>query len=76
MEEYSPDPLLKFFDFEPTMDGENVIATIFQEFANDLCLILDKCPERTMALRKLLECRDCVIRAKSQQTPKKPILRD
>ena len=62
-EELAADPILRFFHFEhlpPTLRG------ISAQFCRMASLIIDSCPrnaERTAALRKLLEAKDCAVRA-------------
>ena len=64
------DPMMQFFGNWPhegmaadqavTM---NIIGNKFEIMALDLVSILPRNPERTVALRKLLEARDCAMRA-------------
>lgn len=56
--------LLQFFKFE--YSGDNSFDELKEKFsilANDIVRIFPRNPERTVALRKLLECIDCVNRA-------------
>lgn len=55
--------LLQFFTYAHLPDHLQVISKPFGELANLLCVTLPKNPERTTALRKLLEAKDCAVRA-------------
>jgi hypothetical protein len=55
--------MLQFFRFEHLPEKEALVALPFAQMANHLCAILPQNPERTVALRKLLESRDCALRA-------------
>lgn len=55
------EPMLQFF--EPTR-GTRVSASMdFEKMAECIVRTIPRNPERTVALRKLLESRDCVLRA-------------
>ena len=59
-----PDPILQFFGFAHLpMDLQKVSAP-FGEIAHWLVVNLPRNPERTVALRKLLEAKDAAVRAK------------
>lgn len=61
----APDHIIRFFDPTGYAKGEpRVIATGFAELAAGVA-DLPRNPERHMALRKLLEARDCAVRALS-----------
>lgn len=55
--------LLQFFAFEHLPPHLQEISRPFGELAN-LIMTLPRNPERTVALRKLLEAKDCAVRAK------------
>lgn len=58
-----PDRLLRFFGWQhlpPQLQG---VSRPFAELATRLCETLPPNPERTVALRKLLEAKDCAVRA-------------
>jgi hypothetical protein len=59
MEEY----LLQFFKWEHLPAHLQVVSKPFQELALQITNTLPKNPERTTALRKLLEAKDCAVRA-------------
>jgi hypothetical protein len=56
--------LLQFFEYEHLPPHLQAISAPFCELANDIVETLPRNPERTMALRKLLEAKDCAVRAK------------
>jgi hypothetical protein len=59
-----PEPLLQFFTYEHLRDDLKPISKKFAEIAQYVCEELPRNPERTVALRKLLEAKDCAVRAK------------
>ena len=59
MEEY----LLQFFTYEHLPENLQVISKPFGHLAEQIVANLPKNPERTVALRKLLESKDCAVRA-------------
>jgi len=56
--------LLQFFRWEHLPEDLQVVSRAFEVIANDVIMCLPKNPERTVALRKLLEAKDCAVRAK------------
>jgi hypothetical protein len=59
MEEY----LLQFFAYEHLPPHLQEVSKPFGVLAAQICEKLPKNPERTVALRKLLESKDCAVRA-------------
>jgi len=57
------EPLLQFFNYEHLPSHLQVISKDFCELAYKIVQSLPRNPERTVALRKLLEAKDCAIRA-------------
>lgn len=57
------DPLLQFFAYEHLPAALKSVSAPFWELANKICLTLPRNPERTVALRKLLEAKDCAVRS-------------
>lgn len=55
--------LLQFFEYKHLPEHLQVISRPFSIMANSLVEQLPKNPERTTALRKLLESKDCAVRA-------------
>jgi hypothetical protein len=58
------EPLLQFFAYGHLRDDLQKISIPFFTLAHDLVDTLPRNPERTVALRKLLEAKDCAVRAK------------
>lgn len=58
-----PEPLLQFFAFGHLRDDLQPISLQFAELAHWIVRTLPPDPERTVALRKLLEAKDCAVRA-------------
>lgn len=55
--------LLQFFEYAHLPEHLQVISKPFGVLAQEIFLKLPKNPERTTALRKLLEAKDCAVRA-------------
>jgi hypothetical protein len=58
------EPILQFFAYAHLPNGLQVISARFSVLAHDLIATLPRNPERTVALRKLLEAKDAAVRAK------------
>ena len=59
----APEPLLQFFNWEHLPPHLAAVSQPFGELARGLVVSLPRNPERTVALRKLLESKDCAVRA-------------
>lgn len=59
-----PDPILQFFAYDHLPEHLMVVAMSFARLAEDICAYLPRNPERTVALRKLLEAKDAAVRAR------------
>jgi len=57
------EPMLRFFAFNHLPDRLQVVSSPFAELADRIVALLPRSPERTVALRKLLEAKDCAVRA-------------
>ena len=57
------EPLLKYFRFTHLPEGLQAVSKPFGELASHLVEKLPRSAERTTALRKLLEGKDCAVRA-------------
>jgi hypothetical protein len=57
------EPLLQFFAYKHLPEHLQVISKPFGELANLIVETLPRNPERTVSLRKLLEAKDCAVRA-------------
>lgn len=58
------DRMMKWFSYEHLPEHLKVVSIKFYELACSLCQLLEPGPERTVALRKLLESKDAAVRAK------------
>ena len=56
--------MMKWFEFGHLPDELKVVSSFFWDTACRLVATVDAGPERTVALRKLLEAKDAAIRAK------------
>ena len=56
--------LLQFFAYEHLPDHLKEVSRPFGDLAQDIVEKLPRNAERTVALRKLLEAKDCAVRAK------------
>lgn len=59
----SEERMLKWFEYKHLPERLQTVSKLFSHFAHNLCLALDQGPERTVALRKLLEAKDAAVRA-------------
>jgi hypothetical protein len=57
------DRMLQWFAFEHLPSSLKEVSFHFSELARIVCSLLDPGPERTVALRKLLEAKDAAVRA-------------
>jgi hypothetical protein len=58
------EPMLQFFEWSHLPQALQMISMPFGELAQAIVETLPRNPERTVALRKLLEAKDCAVRAK------------
>lgn len=65
-----PEPLLQFFTYAHLSTGLQAFSKPFHDLAHELVKILPRNPERTVMLRKLLEAKDCSVRAFIYKEPK------
>lgn len=64
LEELEKDePMLKYFKFDHLPEFLRAISYQFAELACEVVRELPKNAERTVALRKLLEAKDCAVRS-------------
>jgi hypothetical protein len=59
----APEPMLQFFVYDHLPAHLQVISQAFSDLAHEVANTLPRNPERTVALRKLLEAKDCAVRA-------------
>lgn len=57
------DYLLQFFKYEHLPPHLQEVSKPFADLANSIVVTLPSNPERSTALRKLLEAKDCAVRA-------------
>lgn len=62
--EISSEPILQFFAFDHLPPYLQEVSGKFCDVAHHICATLPRNPERTVALRKLLEAKDAAVRAK------------
>jgi len=58
------EPMLQFFAYSHLPEHLQEHSKPFSDLAEKLCETLPRNPERTVALRKLLEAKDCAVRAR------------
>jgi hypothetical protein len=58
------EPILQFFEFEHLREDLQRVSEPFCRLALELVASLPRNPERTVALRKLLEAKDAAVRTK------------
>lgn len=64
LEELEEDePMLKYFRFDHLPEFLRIVSYKFAELACAIARDLPKNAERTVALRKLLEAKDCAVRS-------------
>jgi hypothetical protein len=64
MPEQQEDRMLKWFAYEHLPEHLQNVSKSFWVVADTICQFLEPGPERTVALRKLLEAKDAAVRAK------------
>ena len=64
MSDQTTDPLLQFFEYGHLPEALRDISRPFGDMAGWIVTTLPRNPERTVALRKLLEAKDCAVRAR------------
>ena len=57
------EPILQFFAWEHLPEGLQAVSKPFAHLAQTIVDALPRNPERTVALRKLLEAKDAAVRA-------------
>ena len=56
-------PILKFFEYAHLPSHLQAVSKPFSEMAQNICKDLQSGPERSVALRKLLESKDAAVRS-------------
>ena len=62
-ENVEEDRMLEWFEYHHLPEHLKVVSVKFYELACSLCALVEPGPERTVALRKLLEAKDAAVRA-------------
>jgi hypothetical protein len=62
--ESDKEPMLQFFAYDHLPDALQEVSRQFSVTATFIVNNLPRNPERTVALRKLLEAKDCAVRAR------------
>lgn len=62
-ENKTSEPIMQFFDYSHLPHFLQVVSKPFHDLATEVVNELPRNPERTVALRKLLEAKDCAVRA-------------
>lgn len=60
---YTQEPMLQFFEYSHLPLPLQQASRGFRALADEIVATLPRNPERTVALRKLLEAKDCAVRA-------------
>lgn len=64
------EPILQFFGYKHLPEHLQSVSAPFHDLAHHVIMTLPRSPERTVALRKLLESKDAAVRAAIYQEPK------
>lgn len=64
-----PDHIMQFFKYEHLPPHLREVSEPFAKMADGIVAILPRNPERTVALRKLLESKDAAVRARLAGDP-------
>ena len=59
----APDRMLQFFEYAHLPAHLQDVSRMFHDVAHQIAANIPQNPERTVALRKLLETKDCAVRA-------------
>jgi hypothetical protein len=57
------EPMLQFFGWQHLPAHLQEVSKPFGDLAINIVMTIERNPERTVALRKLLEAKDCAVRA-------------
>ena len=63
MSDQQNEPMLQFFAFEHLKAELQPTSAKFADVAHYVAALVPRNPERTVCLRKLLEAKDCAVRA-------------
>ena len=62
-EQLTADPILRYFHFAHLPPRLQLVSIKFYEIVCEILALVPRNPERTVALRKLLEAKDAAVRA-------------
>lgn len=65
-ETMGPNPIMKFFAYEHLPEKLQVVSKPIGDLAGQMDLLLPESAEKSAGLRKLLEAKDCLVRAAIQ----------
>lgn len=65
----SSEPILQFFKYAHLPQPLQQTSALFDNLAQEIVASLPRNPERTVALRKLLEAKDAAVRARLYEEP-------
>lgn len=68
-ENNNKEPMLQFFEYSHLPGNLREVSQPFNALAHNIANTLPRNPERTTALRKLLEAKDCAVRAVLYKDP-------
>ena len=63
-EKIKAERMMKWFEYKHLPPALGVVSAAFYNLAETVVLTIEPGPERTVALRKLLEAKDAAVRAK------------
>lgn len=63
------DPMMQFFSYSHLPAHLQEVSKPYRDLAQQMVDTLPRNPERTVALRKLLESKDCAVRARLYEDP-------
>lgn len=63
------EPILQFFSHKHLPEHMQQTSALFSNLAREIVATLPRNPERTVALRKLLEAKDAAVRARIYEEP-------
>ncbi len=56
-------PIMKYFEYDHLPEHLQIISKPIGELAEEMDAMLPRCAETSAGLRKLLEAKDCLVRA-------------
>lgn len=63
LDEIGADPILAWFEYSHLPLRLQLISKVFADAAKTILVSVSRSPERTVCFRKLLEAKDCAVRA-------------